>query len=102
MHSTFKTKDLSEASYYMCYHITRDRAKRELKFDQHLYAQTITERFGIDKTAMVPATANRYETSVEEARLENPGEGRNDEDFIPRSSGGNSVDVDDDAARYLE
>ena len=31
--------------------------KKELKFDQRLYAQTITERFGIDKIVTVPATA---------------------------------------------
>lgn len=28
-----------------------------MKFDQHLYAQTITDRFEINKTTMVPATA---------------------------------------------
>ena len=37
-------------------HITQDRAKKELKFDQHFYARTSIERFGIDKTAMVTAT----------------------------------------------
>ena len=48
---------MDEAPYYMGCHITRDRAKKELKFDQHLYARTITERFGMDKTTIVPATA---------------------------------------------
>ena len=57
LRSTFKIKDLREASYCMGCHITQDRVNKELKFDQHLYARTITERFGIDKTAMVPATA---------------------------------------------
>ena len=57
LRSTFKIKDLGEASNYMRCHITRDRVKNELKFDQHLYARTIAKRFGIDKTAMVPATA---------------------------------------------
>ena len=57
LRSTFKIKDLGEASNCTGYHITRNRAKKELKFDQHLYARTITERFGIDKTAMVLATA---------------------------------------------
>ena len=57
LRSTFKIKDLSEASYYMGCYITRDRAKKKLKFDQHLYARTITERFGIGKIAMVPGTA---------------------------------------------
>ncbi|CAM9772712.1 unnamed protein product [Ascophyllum nodosum] len=36
--STFKIKGVGEASYYMGCHITRYRAKMELKFDQHLYA----------------------------------------------------------------
>ena len=54
LRSTFKIKDLGEASYYMSCHITRNRAKKELKFDQNLEARTITDRFGIDKTAMVP------------------------------------------------
>ena len=57
LRSVFRIKDLGEASYCMGCHITRDRAEKELKFDQHLYGRTITERFGIDKTAMVPATA---------------------------------------------
>ena len=57
LRSMFKIKDLGEASYCMSCHITRDRAKKELKFAQHLYARTITERLGIDRTAMAPATA---------------------------------------------
>ena len=56
LRSTFEIKDLGEASYYMGCQITRDQAKKELKFDQHPYARTITKQFGIDKTAMVPAT----------------------------------------------
>ena len=56
LRSTFKIKDLDEVSYYMGCHITRNRAKKELKFDQHLYARTISERFGIDKATMVAAT----------------------------------------------
>ena len=99
--STFKVKDLGEASYYMGCHITRDRAKKELKFDQLLYARAITERFGIDKTAMVPATAGVKPLSKEHGP--NPG-GRegNDEDLLPKSSGGTYVDIDNDAARYIE
>lgn len=51
-----KTKDLWEASY-MGFHITRHREKK-LKSDHHLYAQTITDRFEINKINinMVPAT----------------------------------------------
>ena len=56
LRSTLKIKDLGGTSYYMGCHITRDRAKKVLKFDQHIYARTITERFGIGETAMVPVT----------------------------------------------
>ena len=66
LHSMFKTKDLGEASFYMGCHITRDRAKTELKFDQHLYARTITERFGIDMAVMVKATAGVKPLSKED------------------------------------
>ena len=48
LRSTFKIRGLGETSCYMASHITRARAKNELKFDQHLYARTITERFWID------------------------------------------------------
>ena len=58
LRSTFKIKYLGEASYYMGCHVTRDWSTKELRFDQHLYARTVTERFGIDKTAMVSATAD--------------------------------------------
>ena len=47
-------------------HITRNREKRELKFDQHLYLRTIIDRFGIDKTAMVPATTGGPPLSKED------------------------------------
>ena len=66
LRSTFKIKDLGEAAYYMGCHITRDRVKRELKFDQHLYAQAFTELFGIGKTAMLPATAGVKPLSKED------------------------------------
>ena len=36
LRSMFKIKYLGEASYYMGCHITRDGAKKEMKFDQHL------------------------------------------------------------------
>ena len=54
LRATFKIKDVGEASYFVACHITRDRAKKELKFERYLYTRTIIERFGIDKTAMVP------------------------------------------------
>lgn len=36
--SKYKIKDLREASYYVGYYITRNREKKEMKFDQHLCA----------------------------------------------------------------
>lgn len=43
--------------------MTRDRIKKDLKFNQHLYVRTTTERFKIDKTAMVPAGAGEKPVS---------------------------------------
>ena len=45
--------------------ITRNRAKRELKFEQHVYTPKITERFRIDNTAMVLAAVNVKSLSKE-------------------------------------
>ena len=42
LRSTLKIKDLGEVPCYMGRHITRGRAKKELKFDQHLNARKIT------------------------------------------------------------
>ena len=100
LRSTFKIKDLGDASYCMGCNITRDRAKKELKFYQHLYARTITERFGIDRTAMVPATAGVKPLSKNHGPKTR--RSRKKRRRLPRSSGGTSVDIDDDAARYLE
>ena len=60
-----KAKDLVGASYDIDCHITRDRVKTELKLEQHLYTRAITERFGIDNTALVPATAGVQPLSKE-------------------------------------
>ena len=54
LRATFKIKDLGEASYVVGCHITRDRAKKELKFERYFYSRTITEQSGIDKTIIVP------------------------------------------------
>ena len=97
LRSAFKIKDLGEAPYYMGCHITRDRAKKELSFYQHLYARTITERFKTDKTAGHGPSDGRCKTAVEGARPEKTeGEGRNDEYPLARSSGGTYVDIGDD------
>lgn len=54
----YKVKDLGEASYYMRCH-TRNHEKRKLEISQDLRLLTIVDRFGIDKTAMVPSTAGK-------------------------------------------
>ena len=65
LRSMLKIKYLGEAPYYMGCHITRDWSKKKLKSNQYLYVRTITERFGIGKTAMVPATAGGKSLSKE-------------------------------------
>lgn len=55
--SRFNIKDLGEAEYYMGYHIFRDRLDKKPRLDQHLYAQAIADRFKVDKTSTIPATA---------------------------------------------
>ena len=34
----------------MEYHITGDKKAQELQFTQHFYVQSVTERFGVEKT----------------------------------------------------
>ena len=41
----FKLKDMGDAEYYMGSHITRNHKARELKFDQHLYVESMVKRF---------------------------------------------------------
>ena len=43
LRSSFPIKDLGEISYYLGYHITRDRKARMVIFDQRRYAQTVTK-----------------------------------------------------------
>ena len=52
-------KDLGEISYYLGYHSTRDRKARTLMFDQHRNAQTVTKRFEIRKTSVIPVLTVR-------------------------------------------
>ena len=56
LRSSFPIKDLGEISYYLGCHITRDRKARTVTFDQRRYARTVAERFGIDKTSIIPAS----------------------------------------------
>ena len=52
-----KLKDTGDAGYYMGCHITRNRKARELKFDQHLYVESMVRRFGVKKTTKIPAAS---------------------------------------------
>lgn len=66
LRSRFKIKDLGKATCYMGSHISRNRQKRELKFDQLQYVQTTTDRFGTVKTSMIPAAAGSRPLSKED------------------------------------
>ena len=69
----FKLKDMGDAGYYMGYHITRDRKARELKFDQHLYVESMVKRFDVKRTAKIPA-ASRVPTLSKADEPRNPEE----------------------------
>ena len=53
----FKLKDMGDAGYYMGCYITRNRKVRELKFDQHLYVESMVKRVGVKKTTKIPAAS---------------------------------------------
>ena len=53
----FKLKDMGDAEYYMGCHITRNRKARELKFDQHLYVESMVKRFDVKKITKIPAAS---------------------------------------------
>ncbi|CAM9832049.1 unnamed protein product, partial [Ascophyllum nodosum] len=55
----FKLKDMGDAGYYMGCQITRNRKARELKFDQHLYVESMVKRFGVKKTTKIPAASGK-------------------------------------------
>ena len=59
LRSSFPIKDLGEISYYLGCHITRDRKARTMMLDQQRYAQTVTERFGIQKTSVIPVPTGK-------------------------------------------
>ena len=60
----FPIKDLGDISFYLGCHITRDRKARALVFDQQRHAQTVTERFEIRKTSVIPVSAGRAPLST--------------------------------------
>ena len=53
----FKLKDMGDAAYYMGCHITRNRKARELKFDQHLYVESMVKRFDVKNATKIPAAS---------------------------------------------
>ena len=59
LRSSFPITDLGEISYYLGCHITRDRKARTMMFDQQRYAQTVTERFEIQKTSVIPVPTGK-------------------------------------------
>ena len=76
----FKLKNIGDAGYYMgdagyymgC-HITRNLKARELKFDQHLYAESMIKRFDVKKATKIP-TASRVPTLSKAGEPRNPEE----------------------------
>ena len=69
----FKLKDMGDAGYYMDCHITRNRKARELKVDQHLYVESMVERFDVKKATKIPA-ASGVPTLSKADRPRNPEE----------------------------
>ncbi|CAM9326957.1 unnamed protein product, partial [Ascophyllum nodosum] len=69
----FKLKDMGDAEYYMGCHITRNRKARELKFDQHLYVESMVKRFNVKKEAKIPA-ASGVQTLSKADEPQNPEE----------------------------
>ena len=53
----FKLKDMGDAGYYMGCQITRNRKARELKFDQHLYVESMVKRFDVKNATKIPAAS---------------------------------------------
>ena len=64
--SCFKIKDLGEAGFYLGCHITRNREVRTLTFDQHIYAETVSKRFNVTETGMIPMATGMKPLSKED------------------------------------
>ena len=96
----FKLKDMGDAGYYMGCHITRNRKACELKFDQHLYVESMVKRFDVKKTTKIPAASGVPTISTGGRTAEPRGEGGNEEVPVPGGSGGAQVDGDDGTAGY--
>ena len=65
----FKLKDMGDAGYYMGCHITRNCKARELKFDQHLYVESMVKRFDVKKTTKIPAASGVLTLSMLKADI---------------------------------
>ena len=59
LRSSFPIKDLGDISYYLGCHITWDRKARTVMLDQQRYGQTVTERFAIRKTSVIPVPTGK-------------------------------------------
>ena len=53
----FKLKDMGDAGYQMSCDITRNLKARELKFDQHLYVESMVRRFDVKKATKIRAAS---------------------------------------------
>ena len=71
----FELKHMGDAGYYMGCHITKNRKARELKFDQHLYVESMVKRFVVKKATKIPA-ASVVPTLSKADEPRNPGEKR--------------------------
>ncbi|CAN0306768.1 unnamed protein product [Ascophyllum nodosum] len=59
LRSSFPIKDLGEILHYLGCHITRGLKARTVMFDQQRYAQTVTERFEIRNTSVIPISTGK-------------------------------------------
>ncbi|CAM9414988.1 unnamed protein product, partial [Ascophyllum nodosum] len=48
---------MGDAGYYIGCHITRNRKAHELKFDQHLYVESVLKRFDVKEATKIPAAS---------------------------------------------
>jgi len=66
LHKRFKMKDMGEAEFYMGCHISRNRQAKTLSLDQHVYVQTVADRFQVTKTSSTPAATGIKPLSKED------------------------------------
>ena len=49
----FTIKDLGDANFYVVCHIKRSWEEVAIKFDQHLYVETVAERYEVTQTSVI-------------------------------------------------